>query len=393
MTRGKTSAADGNGHRENVKAIPLTPTHQNGKSKPILITGGAGFVGSNLAHRLLSAGHRVRLLDNLSRIGVERNLRWLMEAHGDLVDIDVPDVRNFSIVKQAVKDASQVFHFAAQVAVTSSLVDPREDFEINAGGTLNLLEAIRAMENPPPLIFTSTNKVYGNLADVDFTKQRTRYAPVDPSIRERGIAENRALDFHSPYGCSKGAADQYVVDYARTFGIPALVFRMSCIYGPHQHGNEDQGWVAHFVIRSIAGQPITIYGDGRQVRDILFIEDLVDAFLLAQQHMKKLSGNAFNIGGGPANSISLLELLDLLTELHGGDLSICFEDWRAADQRYYVTDTSKFSGLTGWRPRVGVADGVRRLYEWLLNESAHGTGDPLGVTQFASSGRLEAAKA
>ncbi len=392
MTRGKFSAANGNGHGKNLNAITHTPTHKNGKSKTILITGGAGFVGSNLAHRLLSAGHRVRLLDNLSRIGVERNLRWLIETHGDLVDIDVPDVRNFSIVKQAVKDASQVFHFAAQVAVTSSLVDPREDFEINAGGTLNLLEAIRTTENPPPLVFTSTNKVYGNLADVDFTKQQTRYAPVDSLIRERGIAENRPLDFHSPYGCSKGAADQYVVDYARTFRIPALVFRMSCIYGPHQHGNEDQGWVAHFVIRSISGEPITIYGDGKQVRDILFIDDLVDAFLLAQQHMKKLSGNAYNIGGGPANSISLLELLDLLAELNGGDLSICFEDWRAADQRYYVTDTGKFSGLTGWTPRVGVTEGVRRLYEWLLNERAHCAGDPVGVTQFASAGRVAAAK-
>ena len=390
--KGKTSAANGNGRHKNLHPITHTSTHKNGKSKPILITGGAGFVGSNLAHRLLSAGHRVRLLDNLSRKGVERNLRWLIETHGDLVDIEVPDVRNFSILKLAVKDASQVFHFAAQVAVTSSLVDPREDFEINAGGTLNLLEAIRATDNPPPLIFTSTNKVYGNLADVDFTKQSTRYAPADPVIRERGIAENRPLDFHSPYGCSKGAADQYVVDYARTYRMPALVFRMSCIYGPHQHGNEDQGWVAHFIIQSITGQPITIYGDGRQVRDILFIEDLVDAFLLGQQNMEKLAGNAFNIGGGPANSISLLELLDLLAELHGGDLSICFEDWRAADQRYYVTDTSKFRGLTGWAPRVGVNEGVRRLYEWLLNESGPFSGEPVAVTQLANARAAHAAK-
>jgi len=393
MTRGKTNAAtNGNGRHKNLHPVTHTPAHKNGKSKPILITGGAGFVGSNLAHRLLSAGHRVRLLDNLSRMGVERNLRWLIETHGDLVDIEVPDVRNFSILKQAVKDASQVFHFAAQVAVTSSLTDPREDFEINAGGTLNLLEAIRTTDNPPPLVFTSTNKVYGNLADLEFTKQSTRYAPADSSILARGIAENRSLDFHSPYGCSKGAADQYVVDYARTYGIPALVFRMSCIYGPHQHGNEDQGWVAHFIIQTITGQPITIYGDGRQVRDVLFIDDLVDAFLLAQQHMKKLSGNAFNIGGGPANSISLLELLDVLAELHGGDLSITFEDWRAADQRYYVTDASKFSGLTGWTPQVGVNEGVRRLYEWILHESAHFSGEPLGVTQFASAGTVGAAK-
>lgn len=385
MTRGKVNAAtNGNGRSQKVTALDSALAGRNGKSKPVLITGGAGFVGSNLADRLLSAGHRVRLLDNLSRAGVERNLQWLIETHGDLVDIEVPDVRNFSTVKQAVKDASQVFHFAAQVAVTSSLTDPREDFEINARGTLNMLEAIRGLENPPPLIFTSTNKVYGTLSDLEFTKQSTRYAPLDPSIQARGIAETRPLDFHSPYGCSKGAADQYVVDYARTFGIPALVFRMSCIYGPHQHGNEDQGWVAHFIIRALSGLPITIYGDGRQVRDILFIDDLVDAFLLAQRHMKKLSGNAFNIGGGPENTISLLELLDVLAELYGGELSIQFEKWRAADQRYYVADTGKFSELTGWKPKVGVNEGIRRLYEWLMATNGHVAGNPLGLTNFTN---------
>jgi CDP-paratose 2-epimerase len=389
MTRGKTDAAtNGNGAHEST----LTPASKNGKSKPILITGGAGFVGSNLAHRFLSNGHRVRLLDNLSRAGVERNLRWLIETHGDLVDIEVPDVRNLSIVKQAVKDASQVFHFAAQVAVTSSLVDPIEDFEINARGTLNLLEAVRAADNPPPLIFTSTNKVYGNLADLEFDKQGTRYAPMNDAIRERGINEDRPLDFHSPYGCSKGAADQYVTDYARTYRLPALVFRMSCIYGPHQYGNEDQGWVAHFVIRSISGKPITIYGDGMQVRDILFVDDLVDAFLLAQQHMKKLAGNAFNIGGGPKNSISLLELLDLLAELHGGDVSVRFENWRAADQRYYVADTSKFNGLTGWAPRVPVHEGVRRLYEWLRTGDAQFRGAPVRVANLPPVSRIAAVK-
>ena len=390
MTRGKPKgAANGNGRTH---ALNPTPVSKNGKSKPILITGGAGFVGSNLAHRLLSDGHRVRLLDNLSRAGVERNLRWLIETHGDLVDIEVPDVRNLSIVKQAVKDASQVFHFAAQVAVTSSLVDPIEDFEINARGTLNLLEAVRTADNPPPLIFTSTNKVYGNLADLEFDKQGNRYAPVDPAIRERGVNEDRPLDFHSPYGCSKGAADQYVTDYARTYRIPALVFRMSCIYGPHQYGNEDQGWVAHFVIRSISGKPITIYGDGMQVRDILFIDDLVDAFLLAQQNMKRLAGNAFNMGGGPANSISLLELLDLLAELHGGDVSVRFENWRAADQRYYVADTSKFSGLTGWQPRVSVHEGVRRLYEWLRTGDDRFAAEPLRVASLPSVNPIAAAK-
>lgn len=384
MTRGKTNAvANGNG-RHKFKTLTATNGSRNGKRKPILITGGAGFVGSNLAHRLLSAGQRVRLLDNLSRSGVERNLRWLIETHGDLVDIEVPDVRHLAIVKQAVKDASQVFHFAAQVAVTSSLSDPIEDFEINARGTLNVLEAVRNCDNPPPLIFTSTNKVYGNLADLQFSKGATRYAPVDPRIREYGIGENRPLDFHSPYGCSKGAADQYVTEYARTYRLPALVFRMSCIYGPHQYGNEDQGWVAHFAIRAIEGKPIAIYGDGKQVRDLLFIDDLVDAFLLAQQHMNQLAGNAFNIGGGPANTISLLELLDLLAELHEGELSLQFENWRAADQRYYVADTTKFGALTGWKPQVGVHDGVKRLYEWLMATNQHFPTAPLGVGEIAA---------
>lgn len=392
MTSGKSETTNGNGRRKHLNVLPPSPPHPNGKSKPILITGGAGFVGSNLAHRLLSEGRKVRLLDNLSRAGVERNLRWLIETHGDLVDIEVPDLRNQSIIRLAVRDASQVFHFAAQVAVTSSLTDPIEDFEINARGTLNVLEAIRATPNPPPLVFTSTNKVYGNLADLEFIKDGTRYAPKDSAIRERGIGENRSLDFHSPYGCSKGAADQYVVDYARTYGIPALVFRMSCIYGPHQHGNEDQGWIAHFVIRSLAGKAITIYGDGMQVRDILFIDDLVDAFLLAQQHMKKLAGSAFNIGGGSTNSISLLELLDLLAELHGGDLSVRFEDWRAADQRYYVADTSKFRGLTGWQPRVGVHEGVRRLYEWIKTGDEHFTADPVSVTNLTNVRSIRAVK-
>jgi CDP-paratose 2-epimerase len=393
MARAKPSAAlNGNGRRKSLKVLTPTSPGKNGKSKPILITGGAGFVGSNLAHRLLSAGHRVRLLDNLSRAGVERNLRWLIETHGDLVDIEVPDVRNLAIIKKAVRDASQVFHFAAQVAVTSSLVDPIEDFEINARGTLNMLEAVRTAENPPPLVFTSTNKVYGTLADLKFTKDGNRYAPLDRSIRERGIDESRPLDFHSPYGCSKGAADQYVIDYARTYRLPALVFRMSCIYGPHQYGNEDQGWVAHFVIRSLSGKPITIYGDGMQVRDILFIDDLVNAFLLAQQHMKKLAGNVFNIGGGTANTISLLELLDLLAGLHGGDVSVRFEDWRAADQRYYVADTSKFSRLTGWRPRVGVNEGVRRLYDWLRTGDEQFSAETVRVANFQTVSTISAAK-
>jgi CDP-paratose 2-epimerase len=334
-----------------------------------LITGGAGFVGTNLAHHLLSSGHRALLYDTLARPGVEQNVRWLRATHGDRVQIEIADVRDPRTLAQAVKQASQVFHLAAQVAVTTSLTDPIHDFEVNARGTLNLLEALRALEDPPPLVFTSTNKVYGGLDDVEMRRDEQRYEPSDGATRANGISERRPLDFHSPYGCSKGAADQYVIDCARTFGLPAVVFRMSCIYGPHQFGTEDQGWVAHFLIRAVQGEPITLYGDGRQVRDILFVEDLVNAFLLAQSHMRVLSGQAFNIGGGPANTTSLLELLGLIEELHGRKPRVRFDAWRPGDQRYYVSDTSKFAAATGWSPRIGVCEGVRRLYEWLMAEA------------------------
>jgi CDP-paratose 2-epimerase len=340
------------------------------QTKPVLITGGAGFIGANLAHRLLSAGRPVLIFDNLSRPGVERNLQWLVETYGDLVRVEISDTRDLGALHKAVKQSAQVFHFAAQVAVTTSLVDPIADFKVNARGTLNLLEAIRAQENQVPLVFTSTNKDYGALDDIELRKENSRYQPVDTELRARGISEARSVDFQSPYGCSKGAADQYVLDYARTFALPAVVFRMSCIYGPHQFGTEDQGWVAHFLIRAIDNQPITLYGDGLQVRDVLFVEDLVDAFLLAQENIEELSGLAFNIGGGPENAISLLELIDFIGELHGESYAVEFAEWRHADQRYYVSDTGKFHSATGWKPRVGVRDGVARLYQWLLE--AHG---------------------
>jgi CDP-paratose 2-epimerase len=333
---------------------------------PVLITGGSGFVGANLAHRLLSSGQRVVLYDNLSRSGVEKNYHWLRATHGDLVSLEVADTRDAEKLSRAVREASAVFHFAAQVAVTTSLESPLEDFAINAAATLNILEALRALPTPPPLIFTSTNKVYGSLPDVELCVNGDRYEPVDPVIRSNGISEQQRLDFYSPYGCSKGAADQYVLDYARTFGLPAVVFRMSCIYGPHQFGTEDQGWVAHFLIRAMEGMPITLYGDGRQVRDILFVEDLVDAFLLAKQNIHTISGEAFNIGGGAGNTTSLLELMDMIGELEGSAPSIEWGDWRPGDQRYYVTDHAKFRAATGWSPTVNVADGVRRLHSWLL---------------------------
>jgi len=339
---------------------------RNGHSADVvLITGGAGFIGTNVAHRLLENGERVLIFDNLSRAGVEQNLQWLQETHPERLEFERGDVRDRAALEKIVARASHVFHFAAQVAVTTSLNTPIEDFEINARGTLNLLEAIRSQPVPPSLVFTSTNKVYGDLAELELRANNGRYEPLDPSVRQHGFSEQQSLAFHSPYGCSKGAACQYVLDYARTFGLRTAVFRMSCIYGPHQFGNEDQGWVAHFLIKAMQRDPITIYGDGHQVRDVLFVDDLVNAFLLARRHIQKISGQAFNIGGGPANTISLLELLELIGELQGERARVDFSDWRPADQKYYVSDSRKFTEQAGWSPKVSADEGVRRLYEWL----------------------------
>lgn len=346
-----------------------TPRRRD-KTRPALITGGAGFIGTNLADRLLTSGRPVLVFDNLSRPGVEQNLRWLRERHGNRVHIEVADVRDRYALREAARAVGQVYHFAAQVAVTTSLSDPVFDFEVNACGTLNLLEALRTLQHPPPLVFTSTNKVYGDFADLSLRMNGSRYEAEDLLIRRYGMNEDWPLDFHSPYGCSKGTADQYIMDYARMFPIPMIVFRMSCIYGPHQFGTEDQGWVAHFLIRAIEGQPITLYGDGMQVRDILFVDDLLDACLLAQAQMPKLSGQAFNIGGGPSQAVSLLELIDLIGELHGERPAVHFGDWRSGDQRYYVSDTRRFRAATGWKPQVSVRQGLNRLYRWLM-ESRH----------------------
>ncbi len=351
------------------REIPATVGREAGaprREDTVLVTGGAGFIGCNVAHRLMCAGHRVLVYDNLSRPGVERNLQWLRDQHGERLTVQIDDVRDAGAVAKAVAKVTHVFHFAAQVAVTTSLDDPLTDFNVNARGTLNLLEAIRVREEPPSLIYTSTNKVYGGLDDIALVRSNRRYEPRDERLRTFGIGEQRVLDFHSPYGCSKGTADQYVLDYARSFGLRTAVFRMSCIYGPHQYGTEDQGWVAHFLLRAIAGQPIVLYGDGHQVRDILFIDDLVDAFLAAWTDIGSLAGQAFNIGGGPSNTTSLLELLELIRRLHGERPEVAHHAWRTGDQRYYVSNTSKFSHATGWAPRVGVFDGVRQLYRWLI---------------------------
>ena len=337
-----------------------------GGSGPVLITGGAGFIGANLADRLLAGGEAVSILDNLSRPSVGRNIEFLRRRHGDRLEVRIADVRDASAVREAVEEASFVFHLAAQVAVTKSLSDPIHDFEVNARGTLHVLEALRAMPRPPGLLVTSTNKVYGALGDLALARLGRRYEPEDEAVRKGGISEARRLDFQSPYGCSKGAADQYALDYARTFGLNAVVLRMSCIYGPRQFGSEDQGWIAHFLIRAIRREPITIFGDGLQVRDVLFIDDLVDALLLARREIRRASGKAFNVGGGPESTLSLLELLELAGELTGRRVEVAFEGWRPGDQRYYASDTRAFQTLTGWAPRARPEDGVRELYRWLL---------------------------
>ncbi|HBG07768.1 MAG: NAD-dependent dehydratase [Geobacteraceae bacterium GWC2_58_44] len=359
-----------------------------GREGAILVTGGAGFIGTNLVKRLVEEGRRVIVYDNLSRQGVEKNLLWLRESCGDRLEVRIADIRNSVLLAEAVAEAQHVFHFAAQVAVTTSVENPAADFAVNALGAFSLLEAIRKAKHPPSLLFTSTNKVYGGIEGCSIRKNGSRYEPVDRELRENGLGEATQLDFLSPYGCSKGSADQYVLDFARSFGINAAVFRMSCIYGPHQYGTEDQGWVAHFAIRTLQNNPITLYGDGCQIRDLLFVEDLVDALCRARLIMPQIAGQAFNIGGGPQRSVSLWELLELLRSLHGGLPEISSDDWRTGDQKYYVSDTRKFHRATGWTARHSVEDGVKRLYGW-LSDSLHLAAPPaagFGRPNYPASG-------
>jgi CDP-paratose 2-epimerase len=339
-----------------------------GPSRPepyVLVTGGAGFLGANIADRLAGEGHLVTVFDNLSRPGVEANLDWLRSRHGGRIGVMEADVRDMGAVEAAVAGAGAVLHLAAQVAVTTSLADPVADFEINARGTLNVLEAVRKRDEPPPVLFASTNKVYGSVLPANAVVPGPFHVePRDPEHRE-GCDEMTPLDLHSPYGCSKGVADQYVRDYARVYGLRTLVFRMSCLYGPLQQGNEDQGWVAHFALSALRRRPVTLFGDGRQVRDILYVDDAVDAWLGGLGAIDRLQGQVFNLGGGPEQSTSLLELIDRLEALTGHRLVVRFDDWRAGDQRWYVSDIRALTAATGWTPKVGLDEGLTRLVEHL----------------------------
>ena len=331
----------------------------------ILITGGAGFIGVNLAARHLAAGRRVVLYDSFVRPGTEQNLRWLQERFGDRVVVVRGDVRNLDPRFQAeVEQAAVVFHLAAQVAVTTSVADPATDFATNALGTFNVLEAVRRSSARPIVLYSSTNKVYGRMEAVPVVDQGSRYAYAELA---QGVAETAPLDFYSPYGCSKGAGDQYVLDYARIFGLRTVVFRQSCIYGPHQFGIVDQGWVAWFTIRAQQGRPVVIFGDGKQVRDVLYVDDLLDLYDAAIARIDIASGRAYNIGGGPEYTLSLLELIALLQRRYGLVLRHSFGDWRPGDQRVFVSDVRKAAAELGWRPRTDPESGVGKMAEWLAS--------------------------
>ncbi|MCX5641739.1 MAG: GDP-mannose 4,6-dehydratase [Candidatus Omnitrophica bacterium] len=328
----------------------------------ILITGGAGFIGVNLAEFLLGKGEAVIILDNLSRPGSEHNLAWLKKRFSRKFDFIQADIRNFRSVSEAITDISTVYHLAAQVAVTSSVSDPQTDFQINAAGTLNILEAVRKNCPEAVVIFASTNKVYGELTHLAISEKNNRY--FIPKLPE-GVSEKTNLDFHSPYGCSKGAADQYVRDYSRIYGLKTVIFRQSCIYGPHQFGNEDQGWVAYLTLCALQNKEITIYGDGKQVRDILFVDDLISAFELARDRAGKISGNIYNVGGGKENVLSLLELIAWLEKELKREIKHKFDAWRPGDQRVYVSDIRKAKEGLGWKPSVSKKEGLKKLLFWL----------------------------
>jgi CDP-paratose 2-epimerase len=351
------------------RKLRITSAGPRRAAEPVLITGGAGFIGSNLADALLADGHEVIVFDNFSRAGVSRNLDWLRDRHGARVITQAADIRDADAVAAAVEDAAAVFHMAAQVAVTDSLDYPVEDFEVNARGTLNLLEALRAKARPTPLVFASTNKVYGALRDLEMEATSRGYLPMDPGLRGFGVDEARPLDFSTPYGCSKGAADQYVLDYAHSYGLKTAVLRMSCVYGPRQFGTEDQGWVAHFLIRALADTPVTLFGDGRQVRDILHVSDAVRAYRAVLGRIDALRGQAFNLGGGPANAVSLRRMLEAIGALTGRRVRRRLAPERAGDQRYFVADTRRLTEATGWRAETPWRRGLPTLHDWLVAEA------------------------
>ena len=329
-----------------------------------IITGGAGFIGCHAAARFHDAGDRVVVVDNLSRRGAEANLAWLRDRGvTDFVRADVRDARAMAEIVGRHDDATCVLHLAAQVAVTTSVTDPRHDFEVNALGTFNVLEAVRdAAGGRPAVLYASTNKVYGGMEQIRIEDRGDRYAYAD---YPEGIDERAPLDFHSPYGCSKGAGDQYVIDYARIYGMKTVAFRQSCIYGTRQFGIEDQGWIAWFCVAATMGKPFTIFGDGKQIRDALYVDDLLNAYEAALARIDDVSGQAFNVGGGAANTLSLNELVGHLERAFGRPFDVPYGPWRPGDQRVFVADVAKARRLLDWAPKVGIREGIDQLLGWV----------------------------
>jgi CDP-paratose 2-epimerase len=334
-------------------------------SQKFFITGGAGFIGSNYVSRLLARGETVTIYDNLSRAGAPLNLKWLRESYGkSAFELIVGDVRDADLLTKSLQDADVVVHLASQVAVTTSVIQPREDFEINAQGTFNVVEAVRLSKKDPVILYASTNKVYGEMEEVAIIEKATRYEYVDLPL---GAPETQPLDFHSPYGCSKGAGDQYVRDYSRIYGLRSVVLRQSCIFGPRQFGIEDQGWVAWFIIAAITDRPIAICGNGKQVRDLLYVDDLLDAYDAAIVNIDIASGQVYNIGGGPQNTISIwCEFSPLLRRLLNKEIPVSWGNWRPGDQRIFIADTRKALQQLDWQPRVSVEEGVQKLVDWVV---------------------------
>lgn len=331
-----------------------------------LVTGGAGFIGSNYVNRLLGRGENVTIFDNLSRAGARSNIDWLQQSFGKpAVRLIVADVTDAGKLAEAARDADVIVHLAAQVAVTTSVTAPREDFQANALGTFNAVEAARLSGRDPIFIFASTNKVYGGMDDVAVVEDATRWRYAD---LQYGCSETQPLDFHSPYGCSKGTGDQYVRDYARIYGLRSVVFRQSCIYGPRQFGVEDQGWLAWLIIAAVTGRQITIYGDGKQTRDVLHVDDLLDAYDAAVTRIDAARGQVFNLGGGTPNVLAVwAEFGPMLEQLLGKKITVGRGDWRPGDQKVFYADIRKARRELGWEPKIGLRDGIARLFHWVAD--------------------------
>jgi CDP-paratose 2-epimerase len=333
-------------------------------TKHYLITGGAGFIGSNYVHRLLKRGEKVTIFDNFVRAGAPRNLEWLKKEFGEnAFEVMVADIRDADRIAEAAQGVDVIVHLASQVAVTTSVTNPREDFEVNALGTFNVLEAARLSGKKPIVLYSSTNKVYGGMDDVEVVEDETRWHYKDLKY---GASEEQPLDFHSPYGCSKGTGDQYVRDYYRIYDIPTVVLRQSCIYGPRQFGVEDQGWLAWMLIAAVTGKPLTIFGDGKQVRDVLHVDDLLNAYDLAIAKIDIAKGQVYNMGGGVGNVLAIWsEFGPMIERLLGRKMEVARGDWRPGDQKVFYADYRKAERELGWKPQINLEDGIERLFQWV----------------------------